>query len=63
MKFTKIETGLYRAENGIEIRKKTFTNMFTGRTMSGAVWHIFKDNEKIDFANTLTEAKRIVETL
>lgn len=66
MKFNKIESGIYKSENGYTIKKKEAINMFTGRPMSSREtrWHIFNsNNEEVDWTFTLKEAKSMVENL
>jgi len=66
MKFTKIDAGIYKSENGYTIKKKVAMNIFTGRPMSSREtrWHIFNENnEKVDWTFTLKEAKELVERM
>ena len=66
MKFTKIKTGIYKSENGYTIKKNASMNIFTGKPMSSenTRWYIYNsNNEKIDWAFTLKEAKEIVEEM
>lgn len=66
MMFTKVESGIYKSENGYTIKKYTPMNMFTGKSMSSREtrWYIYNsDNEKVDYAFTLKEAKSIVEKM
>lgn len=66
MKFNKIDSGVYKSENGYTIKKKVVMNMFTGRPMSSREtrWLIFNsNNEEVDWALTLKEAKVMVENL
>ena len=66
MKYIKVETGIYKSDNGYTIQKFIPYNTFTGRPMSSreTIWHIYNSaNEKIDFALTLKEAKAIIERL
>lgn len=66
MKFTKIDSGIYKSENGYKIKKHNPMNMFTGRPMSSEStrWYIYNENnEKIDWTFTLKEAKEIVEKM
>ena len=66
MEFKKIESGIYKSENGYTIVKKVPMNMFTGRPMGSSEtrWYIYDDNHnKVDFAFTLKEAKEIVAKL
>ena len=63
MKYTKIEAGVYESENGYRIVKNNGMNIFTGKPMSDAVWHIYKNHKKVDFALTLKEAKAVVEAM
>jgi hypothetical protein len=66
MKFTKIDNGIYKSENGYTIKKHVPMNQFTGRPMntSETRWYIYNsNNEKINWAFTLKEAKEIVEEM
>ena len=66
MTFTKIKSGIYKSENGYTIKKEVAMNMFTGRPMSSREtrWHIFNsNNEKVDWAFTLKQAKALVENM
>lgn len=65
MTFTKIDSGVYKSENGYTIKKYVPMGMLTGRPMNGETrWHIYNsNNEKIDYAFTLKEAKAIVEKM
>lgn len=66
MTFTKVDSGVYKSENGYTIKKKIAMNMFTGRPMSSreTKWLIFNsNNEEIDWTFTLKEAKAMVENL
>lgn len=66
MTFTKIESGIYKSENGYTIKKHIPTNMFKGRAMNAREtrWYIYNENnEKIDWTFTLKEAKEIVEKM
>ena len=66
MKFTKAGNGCYKSENGYTIKKYTPMNKFTGKAMNASEtrWHIYNVNdEKVDWALTLKEAKSIVEEM
>ena len=63
MKYEKIADGIYKAENGMTIKRHNTTNIFTGRVMSGETrWYIYDiSGAKIDWTFTLKEAKEVVE--
>lgn len=62
MKYEKLASGIYKAENGMTIKKHTFKNIFTGGVMSEAIWDIYDINgTRIDYTITLKEAKKVVE--
>lgn len=65
MKYTKVEAGNYKAENGMTIRKKVSKNIWTGRAMSSRedTWHVYDASGKnVKVTITLREAKNFVET-
>ena len=63
MKYKRIADGIYKAENGMTIKRHTFKNIFTGGVMSGeTIWDIYDINgTRIDYTITLKEAKKVVE--
>lgn len=62
MNYKKISNGIYKAENGMTIKKHTFKNIFTGGVMSEAIWDIYDINgTRIDYTITLKQAKEVVE--
>ena len=66
MVFTKVESGIYKSENGYTIKKHTPMIIFKGNPMSSREtrWYIYNsDNEKVDYAFTLKEAKTIIEKM
>lgn len=62
MKWTKIVAGKYESNMNWKIKKTHDHNIFTGREMSEQGWEIFdENNNKLDYAFTLKEAKRCAE--
>lgn len=63
MSYKKVSDGIYKAENGMTIKRHNAVNQFTGRAMSGETrWYIYDANgTKIDWTITLKEAKQVVE--
>lgn len=64
MRFSKVIAGTYTSENGFTIKSNACKGMFTGRMMKADFWYIYdSENNRIDGACTLREAKQIVENL
>ena len=62
MRFSRIQEGQYKAENGMIIKSNAGKNIFTARMMKPTFWYIYNEaGERIDGGMTLREAKHIIE--